>query len=74
MPTPPSLPQTREEYLAAKSAPRTCACCGQSFTPKRDWQKYCSSKCRDGQNNWLRSQAWRNFHAQEQELEKGNGE
>lgn len=32
--------------MLKKHATINCACCGEPFNPTREWQKYCSKKCR----------------------------
>ena len=38
---------TPEKHPEVKA--RECAVCKELFLPKKDWQKYCSPKCRNAQ-------------------------
>jgi hypothetical protein len=36
---------------------RNCKNCGEIFTPSRQWQEFCGTKCRNGYHNGVRDKA-----------------
>lgn len=36
-----------KSYMDKSRQPRPCATCGNSFSPARHWQKFCSTGCRN---------------------------
>lgn len=39
---------TPHDSLDKTKNPRECLACGETFLPKRWWQRYCSKNCRNG--------------------------